>query len=151
MFGSFAAAKIKAAQATKATAQAKLYAEGGVEFLDGGSHASGNDIPLGRMKDGRQRRAEGGEALAIIRKTQAGKYRKLLPDIIGSLNKGTFERKYMAALVGNAVVNVTSHQTDTKQMESELRAIREQGERRFAVSPDGKMIEQYKNLKTIYK
>jgi len=151
MFGTFTAAKIKASQATKASSNAKLYAEGGVEFLDGGSHASGNDIPLGHTKDGRQRRAEGGEALAIIRKSQAGKYRRVLPDIIGSLNKGTFERKYMAALVGNAVVNVTANSVDTQRMETELRTIREQGERRFAVSPDGRMVEIYKNLKTVYK
>jgi hypothetical protein len=151
MFGSFIGAKVRANQATKTASEAKLYAEGGVEFLDGGSHASGNDIPLGHMKDGRQRRAEGGEALAIIRKSQSGKYRKILPDIIGSLNKGTFERKYMSALVDNAVVNVTANNVDTSRMETELSAIRKQGERRTAIGRDGRMIEEYRNLKTIYK
>jgi hypothetical protein len=42
MWGSFAAAKIKAAQMTE------QYGEGTVELLHGGSHQSGNDIDLGR-------------------------------------------------------------------------------------------------------
>ena len=41
MWGSFAAAKIKAAQVTS---QSEEYGEGGIEFLEGGSHASGNDM-----------------------------------------------------------------------------------------------------------
>ena len=66
MWGSFAAAKIKAAQLTKQNTEA--YGEGTVELLQGGSHQSGNDIDLGRKPNGTRRRAEGGEFFAVINK-----------------------------------------------------------------------------------
>ena len=43
MWGSFAMAKVKAAQVAGQTEQ---YGEGTIELLDGGSHASGNDIDM---------------------------------------------------------------------------------------------------------
>lgn len=94
MFASFAAAKIKARQVAAATSE---YGEGGLEFLSGGSHASGHDIDLG-VKNGRgkQMHAEGGEALAIINKKRTRKYRRRLPEIIASLNDGTFEKKFIS-------------------------------------------------------
>ena len=116
MWGSFAAAKIKASQLTK-----KEYGEGGVEFLDGGSHASGNDIQLGYTKDGKDRRAEGGEALAIIRKTQARRYRKILPGVINALNRGVFEQKYINAYdTGGLSINVTNKDADLKTLEADV-------------------------------
>lgn len=90
MFTAFIAAKIKASQVTA------TYGKGGLEFLDGGSHASGNDIDLHtKNSKGRNMRAEGGEALAVINKSNTRKYKKLLPSIVGSLNAGTFEDKFM--------------------------------------------------------
>lgn len=146
MWGSFAAAKIKASQLTK-----KEYGEGGLEFLNGGSHASGNDIPLGYTKDGKDRRAEGGEALAIIRKTQARKYRKMLPSIIDSLNKGIFEQKYMGAYeTGGLSIGMLNSSADLKTLENDVRAIKEQGERRYFTDGKGRIIETYKNLRRIY-
>lgn len=146
MWGSFAAAKIKAAQITK-----KEYGEGGLEFLSGGSHASGNDIPLGYTKDGKDRRAEGGEALAIIRKSQARKYRHILPEIISALNKGTFEQKYMGAYeTGGLSIGLINSPSDLKALENDVRAIKEQGERRYFTDGKGNIIETYKNLRRIY-
>lgn len=146
MWGSFAAAKIKAAQITK-----KEYGEGGLEFLSGGSHASGNDIPLGYTKDGKDRRAEGGEALAIIRKSQARKYRHILPGIINALNKGTFEQKYMGAYeTGGLSIGMLNSSVDLKTLENDVRAIKEQGERRYFTDGKGRVIETYKNLRRIY-
>ena len=89
MWGSFAIAKVKAHQVTKKSQQ---YGEGGLEILNGGSHASGNDIPIGMTKDGKQRKAEGGEALAIISKSKTRKYKTILPDIVKSLNKGFLKK-----------------------------------------------------------
>ena len=66
MWGSFAAAKITAHQV--AGSGTETYGEGTVELLQGGSHQSGNDIDLGRKKDGTRRRAEGGEYFAVINK-----------------------------------------------------------------------------------
>lgn len=146
MWGSFAAAKIKAAQIAK-----KEYGEGGLEFLSGGSHASGNDIPLGYTKDGKDRRAEGGEALAIIRKTQARKYRHILPGLINALNKGTFEQKYMGAYeTGGLSIGMLNSSVDLKTLENDVRAIKEQGERRYFTDGKGRIIETYKNLRRIY-
>jgi hypothetical protein len=146
MWGSFAAAKIKASQLTK-----KEYGEGGLEFLQGGSHASGNDIPLGYTKDGKDRRAEGGEALAIIRKSQARKYRHILPGIISALNKGTFEQKYMGAYeTGGLSIGLMNSPSDLKTLENDVRAIKKQGERRYFTDGKGRIIETYKNLRRIY-
>ena len=142
MFGSFAAAKIRAKKATQS------YGEGGFEFLEGGSHASGNDIGIGTMSDGRQRRAEGGETLAIIRKSQTQKYRGILPDIFNSLNKGTFENKYLNAFSHEGMQLNVAH-TDTSTLEREVKSIREQGERKIYVDAQGRTIEIYKNLKRI--
>lgn len=146
MWGSFAAAKIKASQLTK-----KEYGEGGLEFLQGGSHASGNDIPIGYTRDGKDRRAEGGEALAIIRKSQTRKYRKILPGIIDSLNKGTFEQKYLGAYdTGGMSVSVMGGGADLKTLEKDVSEIKKQGERRYFTDGKGRVIETYKNLRRIY-
>lgn len=88
MWSSFAAAKIKARQLTQT--QDVEYGQGGLEILQGGSHQSGNDVDLGTMPDGRRRRAEGGEAVAIINKRATRKYRNELPSIIKSINQGTY-------------------------------------------------------------
>ena len=146
MWGSFAAAKIKAREATRTE-----YGEGGMEFLMGGSHQSGNDIDLGRTPDGRQRRAEGGEAFAIINKTSTRKYRKSLPGIIKSINNGTFESKYLNAFGSDGIaINVGAGGFNSRQLESDVREIKEQGKRRFILNGNGQMVETYKNLTRIY-
>ena len=53
MWTSFGIAKVKARQVTT---QSEKYGEGGFEFLEGGSHASGNDINIGMTKSGKQRK-----------------------------------------------------------------------------------------------
>ena len=146
MWGSFAAAKIKAREATRTE-----YGEGGMEFLMGGSHQSGNDIDLGRTADGRQRRAEGGEAFAVFNKTSTRKYRKALPGIIKSINNGTFESKYLNAFGADGLsINVGGAGFNSRQIESDVREIKEQGKRRFIVNANGQIIESYKNLTRIY-
>ena len=147
MWGSFAAAKIKARQVTKA----QSYGEGGFEILDGGSHASGNDIHIGTTKDGRDRRAEGGETLAIIKKSSTRKYRSIIPDIVKSLNKGTFEQRYMQSFdTGNYNLNV-SQSLDTKELEDDVKAIKEQGKKKYFVNGKGETVEIYKNRIRIYR
>lgn len=103
MFGAFAAAKVQASQLA-----AQTYGEGGTELLSGGSHQSGRDIPLGTMPDGRERRAEGGEYLAIFNKRSSRKYGSVIPSVVDALNRGVFEAKYGNAFRGDAglVVNV---------------------------------------------
>lgn len=133
MWTSFAVAKIKAKQVT--ASQSEEYGEGGLEFLEGGSHASGNDIDL-RTKNskGKNMRAEGGEALAIINKKRTKKYKGILPDVIDSLNKGTFEDKYMNAFAsadGMSIVVNSNDGIDLSKLEDDVRNIRKQNEIKY--------------------
>lgn len=154
MWTSFAAAKIKARQVTLSESQEE-YGEGGLEFLEGGSHASGNDIDLGVKNHKKKRmRAEGGEALAIINKRNTQKYRKQLPSIIESLNKGVFEDKYSNAFAEADRLNVAISQSsnpDLSRIENGIDAIRKQNELKCYTLSDGTMIVQEKNVKRIIK
>lgn len=154
MWTSFAVAKIKAKQVTASASQE--YGEGGLEFLEGGSHASGDDIDLGASnKKGKRMRAEGGEALAIINKHKTRKYRKILPDVIDSFNKGTFEDKYLKAFDGSdelsVSLNASSSNIDLSKLEDDVRSIRRQGEIKYYTLPNGITIMQRKNVKRIIK
>lgn len=149
MWTSFAVAKVKAKQVT---AKSDEYGEGGLEFLEGGSHASGNDIDLGvKNKRKRNMKAEGGEALAIINKKQTARYKKLLPDVINSLNKGTFEDKYLNAFSGSDGVILMQNQSniDMTKLENEVAEIRKQGETKYFYGPNGQVIEIRKNVKRV--
>lgn len=151
MWTSFAAAKIKAKQVT---ARAQEYGEGGFEILEGGSHASGNDIDLGvNNKYNKRMKAEGGEALAIINKRQTKKYKKILPDVIDSFNRGTFEEKYSKAFATGEAINfaLASNSIDLSKIEKDLSSIKKQNDTRYAVLPDGTIIMQCGNVKRIIK
>lgn len=150
MWGSFAAAKIKARQVTADTQE---YGEGGLEFLEGGSHASGNDIDLG-VKNSRKRRmkAEGGEALVIINKRQTRKYRGVLPEIVNSLNKGVFEEKFANAFSGvDSPINISPTPIDLTTIENSLAHIQKQNNYKSCVLPDGTVIIQQGNTKRIIR
>lgn len=152
MWGSFAASKIKAAQLAKQSQGSESYGDGTVELLGGGSHQSGNDVDLGTKPDGTRRRAEGGEYFAVINKRNSRRYRKLIPDVIKSLNNGTFARRYGNAYAGGdgIVLNVNGQSPDIKELQNDVREIKEQNRRRFIPVSDG-TVELYKNLKRKYK
>lgn len=153
MWTSFAVAKVKAKQVT--ASQSEEYGEGGLEFLEGGSHASGNDIDLGvENKKKRRMKAEGGEALAIINKKRTRKYRKILPDVVDSLNKGTFEDKYLNAFANSEGLSISlnsNNSIDLSKIENDVRSIRKQNEIRYYAMPDGTVVMQRKNVKRIIK
>lgn len=154
MWTSFAVAKIKAKQVT--ASQSEEYGEGGLEFLEGGSHASGDDIDLGTSnKKGKRMRAEGGEALAIINKHKTRKYRKILPDVIDSFNKGTFEDKYLKAFDGSdelsVSLNANGSNIDLSKLEDDVRSIRRQNETKYYTMPNGTVVMQRRNVKRIIK
>ena len=124
------------------------YGEGTVELLQGGSHQSGNDIDLGRKKDGTRRRAEGGEFFAVINKRNSRRFRQYIPDVINSLNNGTFADKYLNAYPQAGGVTVVQQQsTDLRRLSDDVGAIRRQGERRTYIDQDGNVIEEYKNVR----
>ena len=145
MWASFAAAKIKAVQVSKQ----EQYGEGTVELLQGGSHASGNDIDLGMKKDGTRRRAEGGEYFAVINKRNSRKFRDVIPDVINSFNDGTFADRYQkanASMAGYAFNLIGGGKTDVSALEKDVSAIRKQGDETRFVDGQGNTIIQYKNL-----
>lgn len=150
MWASFAAAKIKAAQMSK-TAEgggSESYGDGTVELLAGGSHQSGDDVDLGTKPDGTRRRAEGGEFFAVINKRNSRRFRRIIPDVINSLNRGTFAQKYLNAYNTDGV-NVTVQQNnapDLRDLKNDVREIKEQNRRRRYVDGNGNVIEVYKNL-----
>ena len=150
MWGSFAAAKIKAAQLSKSAnaGGSESYGDGTVELLAGGSHQSGDDVDLGTKPDGTRRRAEGGEFFAVINKRNSRRFRRLIPDVINSLNRGTFPQKYLNAYNTDGV-NVTVQQDnapDLRDLKDDVREIKEQNRRRRYVDGNGNVIEVYKNL-----
>lgn len=154
MWGSFAFAKIKASQLSKASDQTEEYGDGTVEMIDyGGSHASGNDVDLGTTKDGKRRRVERGEYFAVINKRSSQRYRRLVPDLINSLNKGTFEQKYLNAYSGaDEVTNIMQGgNVDLSNVERDLKSIKESAGHKFITGADGTIIEVKGNVKRIIK
>lgn len=153
MLAAFIGSKVSASRA--ANASAHLYREGTVEILEGGSHASGHDISLGYAKDGKERRAEGGEFFAIINKRNSRKYRSVIPDVINSLNDGTFAERYMSAFnkTGNDLSIIAANPgQDLSGLEQDVRGIREQGETRVYVDENGNRVEVRRGLtRKIYK
>ena len=146
MWASFAVAKIRAVQVTKQTEQ---YGDGTVELLQGGSHASGHDIDLGTKPDGTRRRAEGGEFFAVINKRNSRRFRGIIPDIINSLNDGTFADRYQRAnerMDNYAVGLIGSGKTDISGLERDVARIREQGDETRYVDAQGNTVIRYKNL-----
>lgn len=164
MWSSFAASKIMAMQAVKAQNEKEEYAEGTVELLQGGSHASGNDVDLGVKPNGVRRRAEGGEYFAVINRRNSRKYRHQIPDIINALNRGDFDKRYLTAeqasaevgkyvaaydKAGGITLKYERSATDLRRLEDDVRKLREQGERHTAIDNKGRVIEQYKNVRRI--
>lgn len=147
MFGTFAAARI---QARKLSSQ--QYGEGGTEYIDyGNSHASGHDVDFGTMPDGRPRRIERGETVAVINARSTGKYGYgAIAEIVDSINKGAFVEKYMGAFSGgdgeftvNSHTNLDSPYFAT--MASDLKAIRRNAEESSTVLADGTTVIRYRN------
>jgi hypothetical protein len=146
MWGSFAAAKVRAFQETQ-------FAKGGFEeFNYGGSHASGNDIPLGFTPDGKMRKVERGESMAIFSKSSMGKYGNLLPGLTNAINSGNLEGfvSRMGTTKFHGMLNVAAG-VDTSRMERELREIRRQGSEQIYTDSKGRMVIKRGNQRFIYE
>ena len=99
-------------------------------------------------------RAEGGEAIAIINRRNTRRYKKILPDVIESFNRGIFEEKYLSAFhnTDNSFVSFNKDTSvDLSRLEDSVNGIRKQGEIRTTVMPDGTVIMYYKNIKRIIR
>jgi len=141
MFGSYAASKI----AARAIAGKKKFADGGLEIIGGGSHASGNDTPLGFSVGGQQAYAERGEAHMIVSARNTAKYKDILPEIERGLNSGTFEAMLNANVSPSYSI---TNSLDMSRIESHLLAIRRNGEKSVSLDRDGNEIHRYKNTIT---
>lgn len=152
MWASFAASKVIAATLTKSSGAqdaSETYGDGTVELLQGGSHQSGHDIDLGRKPDGTRRRAEGGEFFAVINKRNSRRFRRVIPDVINSLNDGSFATKYMHSYDSTGLtVNVVAAD-NLDGLKSDVKRIRETAETRNYTDAEGHNVFEYKNLKRI--
>jgi hypothetical protein len=86
MFAAFAKSRSTAQQAAR-------YGDGGTFDIGGGSHASGHDTSFG-VHGGLDRRVEGGEKAGIFSRKAVKRYGKNIHDVVTSMNKGIFEKKY---------------------------------------------------------
>lgn len=145
MWATFGAAKIKASQLAKSSGT-EQYGDGTYEFIDGGSHQSGNDVPLGiNPRTGKERRVEGGEMFAVVNKAGVRKYRSELPTIINSLNRGEFDRTYIrqafAQQPASVVVNASN---DNGKLRDILAELRKMSERQVYTDSKGRTVIRYK-------
>lgn len=152
MFGTFIGAKVKARDVAKADTEE--YEQGHVELLDGGSHRSGNDVPLGRTKSGKERRAEGGEVLAVVNKRSVSKYgASKIFDVVNSINKGVFEDKYVNIFnpVSQFVSGNETFDADLGDLNSNVKAIRNNSDYKYFNDSNGLLVEKYKNRTRVFK
>lgn len=143
MFASFAAAKITAASMAR---NPVTYGDGMSEYLDyGGSHASGHDIDFGHTRDGRPRRVERGEMIAVFNKRNTDKYgAPMLAGLVDAINRGTLERELAASFSGadgEFSVNVTQYEGKyIRDISRDLKAIRQGEMRTVTPMPDGSIL-----------
>ena len=152
MWASFAASKVIAATLTKSSGAqdaSETYGDGTVELLQGGSHQSGHDIDLGRKPDGTRRRAEGGEFFAVINKRNSRRFRRVIPDVINSLNDGSFATKYMHSYDSTGLTVNVGAEDNLDGLKSDVKRIRETAETRNYIDAEGRNVLEYKNLKRI--
>lgn len=152
MWASFAASKVIAATLTKSSGAqdaSETYGDGTVELLQGGSHQSGHDIDLGRKPDGTRRRAEGGEFFAVINKRNSRRFRRVIPDVINSLNDGSFATKYMHSYDSTGLTVNVDASDNLDGLKSDVKRIRETAETRNYTDAEGHNVLEYKNLKRI--
>lgn len=148
MFGSFTGAKLRAFKLTREATE--TYADGHVELLSGGSHASGKDIYLGQTPGGKERRAEGGEVFAVINKRNTQRYgASRIFDIVNSLNRGEFEDKYLNNFKPNLMVS--SSNVEMGDIGSDVKDIKNNTQYQYYKDTDGKIVEKYKNRTRTFK
>ena len=78
----------------------------------------------------------------------------MLPDVIDSFNKGTFEDKYLKAFDNSDGLNISLNANggmDLSKLENDVRSIRRQNETKYYVMPNGVIVMQRKNVKRIIK
>lgn len=149
MWGSFAYSKTRANQVTS-------FGEGGTFDIGGGTHASGNDTSLG-VHGGKERRVERKEKVGVFNAKAVRQYGSSnLDNIIKDINKGTFEHNLSKSIVrekdmpGHMLINAGHDTSDLRNLESDVRKIRKQGEERWETDTQGRKVRYYKGLKQTF-
>lgn len=154
MWASFAASKIKAAQLVKQqntqSGGAVSYGSGGTELLVGGSHQSGRDVDLGHTADGRPRRGEGGEYLAVFNKRSSRRHGNIIRRFVDSVNHGTVGVDYSGAFAFPRQEN-NLKVVDMAGVEERLDKIYKQGEERRYTDANGNYVVVKGNHRRIYR
>lgn len=143
-----------AARASVRSSLTSSYGGGGYEMLQGGSHASGNDIDLGvRNSRGRRMKAEGGESMAIFSRRAVRRYGDTIPSVVDSFNKGDFGERYTKSFDLPAEVKYVGVQgsVDLSTIEDRLGELKAQGAERMAVLADGSIYIRKGNVTRIIK
>lgn len=139
MWGSFIASKARAIQLTK-----EKRSEGGLDFIGGGSHASGNDTFLNYYQNGRPVYAERGESHMVLKPRPTKRYKKILPSLFHALNNERLDLFLNASnSVSDPIINVDSGETW-------LRKIYNQGQTKTYNDERGNLVEINGTRKTIY-
>jgi hypothetical protein len=145
LWGTFYAQRRMAAKATKET-----YGKGHFEMIDqGGSHASGNDVPLGI--DHRNRRVERGEAFAVFNKKATAKYGpRTIRDFVNNINDLTVERSIKIFSNEHQTTNVPMPVLDSEGIKDILRNIEKQGSQSTYIDNQGRVVVQKGNSKRTF-
>lgn len=161
MFAAFISFKAQASSAASQVSSLNKsstsnYGEGGLEFVGGGTHASGNDTDLGiKNSKGRRMKVERGEAVAVINHHKTKKYKKVLPAIVESLNKGTFEEKFGNNLsdmpqVASTLAGPTEYKIDLSKLENTVINIwRKMNDRETILSDGTRIIHKNNTIRRI--
>lgn len=143
-----------AARASVKSSLTSSYGEGGYEMLQGGSHASGNDIDLGvRNGKGRRMKAEGGESMAIFSRKAVKRYGDTIPSVVDSFNNGDFGERYAKSFDLPAEVKYVGVQgsVDLSRIETKLDELKAQGAEKISVLPDGTLYVRKGNVTRIIR
>ena len=143
-----------AARASVKSSLSSKYGEGGYEMLQGGSHASGNDIDLGiSNRKGRHMRAEGGESVAIFSRKAVKRYGGTIPSVVDSFNNGDFGERYAKSFDLPAEVKYVGVQgsVDLSRIETKLDELKAQGAEKISVLPDGTLYVRKGNVTRIIR
>lgn len=119
-----------ASQKRQAKSATQSFGEGGVVDLDGGSHASGNDVHFGN-KDGKELHAEGGEKAAIFTRKATRKYGGQINSFVRDANRLQLEDRVNGAFnLGALPIYVENNSNfDSRETNSLLKKLIEQGDR----------------------
>ena len=148
MWGSFIAAKAKAAEVSK-------YGDGDVQLVGGGSHASGHDTLLGYSLQGKEMRVENGEVVGIIPRRSVKRLgEQNVLNTMRALRDGTFEANAVKMMdinrnAGNIMI-AAQGKVDLSKVERSLNNIDRRGETQTYVDAQGNIIEKKSNGTTKY-